>query len=152
MNLLPRDEKFFQSFQRQVKLICQAAELLVEGATAGNAHLANAAIKFMCSKSRPILSFTRFIGILTPLTSLPSIRRAARHRLMECEQIDRQSVDLQFDRVDPFLIRQVLRRRAVVFVNNGADAALDTRFDQRTHLQQFLLELFQFFKELTHVS
>ncbi len=43
MNLLPRDEKFFQYFQRQVKLICQAADLLVEGATAGNAHLANAA-------------------------------------------------------------------------------------------------------------
>jgi uncharacterized protein Yka (UPF0111/DUF47 family) len=43
MNLLPRDEKFFQYFQQQVKLICQAADLLVEGATAGNAHLANAA-------------------------------------------------------------------------------------------------------------
>jgi hypothetical protein len=43
MNLLPRDEKFFQSFQQQIKLICQAAELLVEGAAAGNAHLANSA-------------------------------------------------------------------------------------------------------------
>jgi hypothetical protein len=43
MNLLPRDEKFFQSFQKQAKLICQAADLLVEGASAGNAHLANAA-------------------------------------------------------------------------------------------------------------
>jgi uncharacterized protein Yka (UPF0111/DUF47 family) len=43
MNLLPRDEKFFQYFQKQVKLICQSADLLVEGATAGNAHLANAA-------------------------------------------------------------------------------------------------------------
>lgn len=43
MKLLPRDEKFFQYFQQQVKLICQAADLLVEGATAGNAHLANAA-------------------------------------------------------------------------------------------------------------
>jgi uncharacterized protein len=43
MNLLPRDEKFFQYFQQQVKLICQAADLLVEGAAAGNAHLANAA-------------------------------------------------------------------------------------------------------------
>jgi uncharacterized protein len=43
MNLLPRDEKFFQYFQQQVKLICQAADLLVEGATAGNARLANAA-------------------------------------------------------------------------------------------------------------
>jgi hypothetical protein len=38
MNLLPRDD-----FQQQVKLICQAAALLVEGAAAGNAHLANAA-------------------------------------------------------------------------------------------------------------
>ncbi len=43
MKLLPRDEKFFQYFQQQVKLICQAADLLVEGAAAGNAHLANAA-------------------------------------------------------------------------------------------------------------
>ena len=43
MKLLPRDEKFFQYFQQQVKLICQAADLLVEGATAGNARLANAA-------------------------------------------------------------------------------------------------------------
>jgi len=43
MNFLPRDDKFFQYFQRQVKLICQAAALLVEGAAAGNAHLANAA-------------------------------------------------------------------------------------------------------------
>jgi len=43
MNLLPRDEKFFQYFQQQVRLISQAADLLVEGATAGNAHLASAA-------------------------------------------------------------------------------------------------------------
>jgi hypothetical protein len=43
MKLLPRDEKFFQDFQQQVRLICQAADLLVEGAVAGNAHLANAA-------------------------------------------------------------------------------------------------------------
>jgi uncharacterized protein Yka (UPF0111/DUF47 family) len=43
MNLLPRDDKFFKYFQQQVKLICQAADLLVEGAAAGNAHLANAA-------------------------------------------------------------------------------------------------------------
>jgi uncharacterized protein len=43
MKLLPRDEKFFQYFQQQVKFITQAAALLVEGATAGNAHLATAA-------------------------------------------------------------------------------------------------------------
>src|SRR5580704_12082279 len=43
MKMLPRDEKFFQYFQQQVKLICRAADLLVEGAAAGNAHLASAA-------------------------------------------------------------------------------------------------------------
>lgn len=43
MNLLPRDEKFFLYFQQQVKLICQAADLLVEGVAAGNSRLASAA-------------------------------------------------------------------------------------------------------------
>ena len=43
MKLLPREEKFFEYFQQQVKLICRAADLLVEGAEAGNTHLANAA-------------------------------------------------------------------------------------------------------------
>ena len=43
MKLIPSDDKFFQYFQQQAKLINQAAGLLVEGATAGNAHLANAA-------------------------------------------------------------------------------------------------------------
>jgi predicted phosphate transport protein (TIGR00153 family) len=43
MKLLPREEKFFEYFQQQVKLICRAADLLVEGAESGNTHLANAA-------------------------------------------------------------------------------------------------------------
>ena len=43
MNLLPREEKIFEYFHQQVKFICQAADLLVEGAAAGNAHLASAA-------------------------------------------------------------------------------------------------------------
>jgi predicted phosphate transport protein (TIGR00153 family) len=43
MRLLPREEKFFGYFEQQVKLICRAADLLVEGAESGNTHLANAA-------------------------------------------------------------------------------------------------------------
>jgi len=43
MRLLPREEKFFEYFEQQVKLIRRAADLLVEGAEAGNTHLANAA-------------------------------------------------------------------------------------------------------------
>ena len=43
MRLLPREEKFFDYFQQQAAFICQAANLLLEGAAAGNAHLASAA-------------------------------------------------------------------------------------------------------------
>lgn len=43
MKLLPREEKFFEYFHQQVNFICRAADLLVEGAAAGNAHLASAA-------------------------------------------------------------------------------------------------------------
>ena len=41
MRLLPRDDKFFGYFNQQVNFICQAADLLVEGAAAGNSHLAS---------------------------------------------------------------------------------------------------------------
>src|ERR1044071_2704716 len=43
MKLFPREEKFFEYFQQQAGFICQAAKLMVEGAVAGNAHLASAA-------------------------------------------------------------------------------------------------------------
>jgi uncharacterized protein len=43
MKLLPHDDRFFDHFREQVRLISQAADLLVEGVTAGNAHLASAA-------------------------------------------------------------------------------------------------------------
>ena len=43
MKLLPREDKFFEYFLQQVNFICQASALLVDGAAAGNAHLASAA-------------------------------------------------------------------------------------------------------------
>ncbi len=43
MKLLPREDKFFDYFQQQIDFICQASDLLVEGAAAGNAHLASVA-------------------------------------------------------------------------------------------------------------
>lgn len=42
MRLLPREEKFYHYFNEQVKLICDASKLLLDGAQAGNAHLASA--------------------------------------------------------------------------------------------------------------
>ena len=43
MKLFPREEKFFEYFRQQVTFISQAADLLVEGASAGNTRLASAA-------------------------------------------------------------------------------------------------------------
>ena len=45
MKLIPREEKFFHFFLEQVRIICEASQLLLEGARAGNASLATAALK-----------------------------------------------------------------------------------------------------------
>ena len=45
MKLLPREEKFYEFFLAQVRIICEASQLLLEGAEAGNAHLASSALK-----------------------------------------------------------------------------------------------------------
>ena len=63
MNLLPRDEKFFQLFQLQVKLICQAADLLVEEQRRATPTWRVPRIKFIRSRSRPTMCST---------TSIPS--------------------------------------------------------------------------------
>lgn len=45
MRLIPREEKFYEFFLEQVRIICEAAQFLVEGAEAGSASLASAAIR-----------------------------------------------------------------------------------------------------------
>jgi len=45
MNLLPREEKFFALFLNQVKIISQAARLLMDGTRAGNSELQNSNTK-----------------------------------------------------------------------------------------------------------
>src|SRR5262245_42293762 len=42
MNLLPREEKFFALFLKQVETICSASRILLDGARAGNSQLAKA--------------------------------------------------------------------------------------------------------------
>jgi len=41
MNLLPRDERFFDLFQQHVKLLCQASQLLVTGLNGGYQGMCN---------------------------------------------------------------------------------------------------------------
>ena len=72
MKLFPREEKFFEYFQQQVDFICQAANLLVEGAATGNAHLASAAhqIRAIEEQADTVIHeiFTRLnSSIITPL-------------------------------------------------------------------------------------
>jgi len=43
MRLLPREEKFYHLFQRQVEIIAEAARLLLDGVRSGNSRLAGAA-------------------------------------------------------------------------------------------------------------
>ncbi len=45
MKLLPREEKFYEYFLEQIRIILESSQLLLEGAKAGNAQLASAAVK-----------------------------------------------------------------------------------------------------------
>lgn len=45
MRLLPRQEKFFNSFIDQVRLIAEASKLLLEAVKEGNSHLSRAAVR-----------------------------------------------------------------------------------------------------------
>ena len=45
MRWFPREEKFFALFLSQVRIICEAARLMLEGVKAGNSRLAQAAVE-----------------------------------------------------------------------------------------------------------
>ena len=72
MKLLPREEKFFALFLKQVENISEASRLMLEGATAGNSQLAKASeqIKILETKGDEITHdiFTRLNQtFITPL-------------------------------------------------------------------------------------
>ncbi|MGQ9634672.1 MAG: DUF47 domain-containing protein [Bryobacteraceae bacterium] len=52
MRFLPREEKFFDHFLKQARLIAEASSLLLEGVRAGNAHLAVAGAKIQELESK----------------------------------------------------------------------------------------------------
>ena len=52
MNILPRDEKFFAMFLKQVENISEASRLMLEGAKAGNSQLAKASEQIKAIESR----------------------------------------------------------------------------------------------------
>jgi hypothetical protein len=52
MNLLPRDDKFYGFFLKQVEIIAQAAHVLLEGVRVGNSRLAGAATEIKVLEHR----------------------------------------------------------------------------------------------------
>ena len=52
MNLLPRDDKFYAYFLKQVEIISQAARVLLEGVRVGNSRLVGAATEISVLESR----------------------------------------------------------------------------------------------------
>jgi uncharacterized protein len=52
MNLLPRDDKFYGYFLKQVEIISQAARVLLEGVRVGNSRLVGAATEISVLESR----------------------------------------------------------------------------------------------------
>src|SRR6266852_2056189 len=52
MRLFPRQEKFYEFFLAQAKIILDASRLLLEGAQAGNSALASAAAKIKTMEQR----------------------------------------------------------------------------------------------------
>jgi uncharacterized protein len=52
MNLLPRDDKFYAFFLKQVDIICQAARVLLDGVSIGNSRMAGAATEISVLEHR----------------------------------------------------------------------------------------------------
>src|SRR5258705_2788926 len=52
MNLLPREEKFFALFLKQVENISEASRLMLDGARAGNSQLAEASEKIKALEAK----------------------------------------------------------------------------------------------------
>jgi len=52
MNLLPRDDKFYALFLKQVEIISQAAHVLLEGVRVGNSRMAGAATEISVLENR----------------------------------------------------------------------------------------------------
>ncbi len=75
MNLLPRDEKFYAFFLKQVEIISQAARVLLEGVRIGNSRLAGAATEISVLENR---GDEVIHSIFTP--PQPDLHHAARPR------------------------------------------------------------------------
>jgi predicted phosphate transport protein (TIGR00153 family) len=106
MKFLPREEKFFEYFHQQVQVIRRAADLLVDGAEGGNAHLANAARQIKAAEEQAdtiILEINRrlYQTFITPFDP-EDIHSLASHLDDVIDGIEDCAYRMQEYRVEPF--------------------------------------------------
>jgi len=111
MKLLPREEKFFALFLKQVENITEASRLMLEGATAGNSQLAKASeqIKALESKGDEITHdiFTRLNQtFITPLDpeDIQALSASLDNVLDGIEDAAHRMVAYQLDPITPTML------------------------------------------------
>ena len=77
MRLLPREEKFYHLFLKQVEIISEASRLLLEGVRGTNARMAGAATEINVLEHRGDEVIHELFTGSTRRSSHPSIRRTS---------------------------------------------------------------------------
>src|SRR3954470_15666728 len=111
MKLLPREEKFYHLFARQVEIISEAARLLLEGVSAGNSRLTGAAteITVLEHKGDEVIHevFRRLNQtFITPIDpeDIHSIASALDNVLDGIEDTSHRLVSYRIDPIPPIMI------------------------------------------------
>src|SRR5512147_2078452 len=111
MRLLPREEKFYHLFARQVEIISEAARLLLDGVTKGNSRMAGAAteISVLEHKGDEVIHevFHRLNQtFITPIDpeDIHSIASALDNVLDGIEDTSHRLVSYRIDPVPPIMI------------------------------------------------
>jgi predicted phosphate transport protein (TIGR00153 family) len=136
MRLLPREEKFYHLFQRQVEIISEAARLLLDGVRTGNSRLAAAAteITVLEHKGDEVIHevFRRLNQtFITPIDpeDIHSIASALDNVLDGIEDTSHRLVSYKIDPVPPNMITlaeivescaKAMRSAVVELEKNGA--------------------------------
>jgi hypothetical protein len=112
MRLLPRDEKFYSLFLKQVEIISEAARLLLDGVCAGNARMATLAteIRVLESKGDEIIHeiFTRLNQtFITPIDpeDIHNLSSALDNVLDGIEDTAHRLVSYHIERIPASMVR-----------------------------------------------
>jgi len=140
MRLLPREEKFYHLFQRQVEIISEAARLLLDGVRSGNSRLAGAAteISVLEHKGDEVIHevFRRlnqtFIPPIDP-EDIHSIASALDNVLDGIEDTSHRLVSYRLDSIPPVMVTLAELVEACAKAMKCAMAALEKNEGTQEH-------------------